>query len=340
MCRFLILPALLALTACLGLPQAEPEQLTVEQEIAEAIGEATGAPVTESAKPKLLAFLRPKPKPVPETAADITIVTAETELPPEPETRRGLAALFSPRRAVEPAAVLAADVPAEPQTSAQSAGLFGFLRSKPTVAGATAPAELETGAEQIELAALPAETKDPATKRGLFRRLPASAPASTVAPGQVLPFGSVGVACGLGKRALGKEVDRFPKDGRASWRLYDTDPTSTGPRSQFITGFSDGCARQFTAALALFGSPGLHEIHRYGAAQKNVPYSASDKAYEKVKSNICGVGRGKPCPEARAGRLEKATSFVTVYQQFGGSVAWLEMLLHNGKMLASEVRGR
>lgn len=160
---------------------------------------------------------------------------------------------------------------------------------------------------------------------------------STVAKGETVSYGIVGVACDVPRRQLGKAVDQYPKEGRAVWRLHDTDPKSTGPRTMFITGFKDGCARQITGALALFGSPNLHETHRYGPAQKGEPYSDPDKAYEKIKSPICGVRRGKPCPEERAGPLNRGTSFVTVYPRFGGYPSRFEILLHKGNMIVSEV---
>ena len=153
-----------------------------------------------------------------------------------------------------------------------------------------------------------------------------------------LPFGEVGKVCGVPRGALGKQVDRFPKEGRTAWRLYDSNPATTGPRNQYITGFSDGCARQFTAALALFGSPGLHETHRYAAAQSRVPYSKADTAYEDIKGRVCGVAKGQPCPEARLRSLERGTSFVSVYRRFGDTSDWMEMLLHNGQLVVSERR--
>ena len=99
----------------------------------------------------------------------------------------------------------------------------------------------------------------------------------TPAAREALPFGVVEVACRISRKELGKEINSFPKTGRAVWRLYDKNPASTGLRTQFITGFSDDCARQFTAAIALFGSSSLHERYRYADAQIKVPYPTSLK---------------------------------------------------------------
>lgn len=211
--------------------------------------------------------------------------------------------------------------------------LFAFLRAKP------APEPETTADIKIATAQVPGANQDGNAIAGVdgVKSLQA---ARSGGPGKTLPFGTVGMACGLSRHDLGKKVDAFPRSGRAKWKLYDTDTGSTARRTQFITGFSDGCARQFTAALALFGSPRLHEIHRYGAAQKRVPYSKADKAYENIKSAVCGVGRGKPCPKSHAGTLQRGTSFVSVYRQFGGSAPWLEILLHDGKLIASETRSR
>lgn len=297
--------ALVALSICFGLSACletgAPEQPepNVEETIAVAISQVSGEEVAEANGPKLFGFLRPKASQTSPTSADITIVTADAGIKSEKVGRSGLAALFSPRVAVA----------TEPATSTDAM-----------------PASISEGGAPVE------------PKVGFLGRLTQGGSAGGTESAQSLPFGSVGTACGLPKKDLGKQVDKFPSSGLAKWKLYDTEPTSTQPRVQYITGFSDGCARQFTASLTMFGSPALHEIHRYGAAQKNVPYSASDKAYEKVKAGVCGVGRGKSCPASKAKTMERNTSFVTVYQQFGSSGARMEMFLYNGKIVASETR--
>ncbi len=250
-----------------------------------------------------------------ESDTEKTIAALDAPAPDAP--RRGFAALF--KRAPEPASVapVAAALPAAPDATSE-----------------------ETIAALPEPAPAPEAIEKPA-RRGLFgpRNSNAAGGAkSTVARGEVLPFGQVGVACGLRKSELGREVDHFPKTGKAQWRLFDTNPASTGPRTQFITGFSDNCARQFTASLSLFGAPALHETHRYSSAQRRKAYSQADTAYEAIKSRLCGVGRGKPCPAAKIGDVEKKVAFVSIYHRFGDTKGWLELLLNNGKLETQQLR--
>lgn len=162
-------------------------------------------------------------------------------------------------------------------------------------------------------------------------------PSETVSSGVVadLPFGQIATVCGVPPARLGTEIDRPP--GAAPYRLYDSNPRTTAPRPQFITGFKDGCARQFTAALVLFGSPAVHEAVRYNPQNKS-PYSASDNAYEAVKSRLCGVRRGQSCPEARIDRLAGKSAFVSIYRRFGDSGNWIEMFLHDGEVAAFGTR--
>lgn len=148
-----------------------------------------------------------------------------------------------------------------------------------------------------------------------------------------LPFGQVATLCNVPDRALGKLVERFPKSGRG-YALFDSRPGDNAAHSWFLTGFDDGCARQFTAALAMFGAPEMHEQLRYGPAA-SLPYSATDTAYEQVKSRVCGARRGQPCGR-KIDRLSQNTVFVSVYDRFGGSSTWKDMLLHDGDILAAD----
>lgn len=178
--------------------------------------------------------------------------------------------------------------------------------------------------------------KKPKRRRG---RVDPNAPdAAETTLENVQPFGAVARLCDQPHRALGKEVARYPERGRG-YRLIDSKPGSVSPRSFYITGFKDGCARQFTAALAIFGSPGMHEQLRYGLPAKIQPYSNTDKAYEKVKSKICRVGRKKPCGD-KLGKLEKNTVFVSYYERFGGNARWANFLLHNGKLEAKDIKSK
>jgi hypothetical protein len=97
--------------------------------------------------------------------------------------------------------------------------------------------------------------------------------------GQLCPMGEVASVCDAkGQEDLGRRLGKAPASGRG-YKLYISSPDTTGPRTFYITGFKDRCPRQFTAALALFGSPEVHEQLRYGRASKLYPYSTADKAY-------------------------------------------------------------
>ncbi|EPX76372.1 hypothetical protein [Salipiger mucosus] len=152
-----------------------------------------------------------------------------------------------------------------------------------------------------------------------------------VGPGATLPYGEMARLCGVPAERLGARIARYPERGRG-YALHDSAPGTSGPRSLFLTGFDDGCARQVTGALAIFGTPEMHEQLRYGLPSDTIPYSASDAAYERVKQQVCGTGRGKPCGR-RLNRLSRDTVFVTVYERYGGDT-YRNMLLHDGDVLA------
>lgn len=165
----------------------------------------------------------------------------------------------------------------------------------------------------------------------------ASTATSEIAPGTVPPYGQAARVCGLDKAAMGERVQQYPEK-RPVYRLYDSDPRDTGPHSFYITGFDDGCARQVTASLVMFGSVGMHEQLRYGLPAKVQPYSDTDRAYEKIKSRVCRVGRQTPCG-ASLSRLERDTVFLSIYKNFGGNSEWSEMLLHDREMVALSHKG-
>lgn len=181
---------------------------------------------------------------------------------------------------------------------------------------------------------------EPKKRRGLFGR---AAPAPTaglalrdVAIGTRLPFGEVGRVCGVRPPALGTRIDQAARKG-SDYALFDSVPNGTTPRTFYVTGFSDNCARQFTASLALFGSPEFHEQLRYGLPAKEYPYSTTDTAYEKVKQSVCKVGRDTACGP-RIDRLNNTTVFVSIYEKFEDNARWADMLLHDGALLATAVK--
>lgn len=231
--------------------------------------------------------------------------------------------------------------------AAPDGGLLGFFRRS---AEAAAPATPETSADRARdsvLASLPAETRavpaDPAPAAsgggGFLAGLlgggggGGNAPAalSEVGPNEAVPFGTMARLCGVDVGRLATAIETHQR-----YRLYDTAPGQTSPRNWYVTGFDDGCARQFTAALALFGSVETHESLRYGAASGDLPMTATDAAYKDVKSRVCRVGRNAPCG-ARLGRLDRTSVFVTVYERFGGTARWMNAFLHDGDVAAIDI---
>ena len=147
--------------------------------------------------------------------------------------------------------------------------------------------------------------------------------AGQVAPGAGLPFGQIDTTCGVTAASLGKPVVTA-----AGYTVYDTNPSSTAQRAHYIDGFTDGCLRQFTAALVLMGDAATHEGVRYQPTNKR-PYSDTDTTYEVIKAAYCGVPSGQPCG-AKRDALSRRTVFVTAYPSFSDSDNWVEYLLHEG----------
>ena len=168
-------------------------------------------------------------------------------------------------------------------------------------------------------------------------RLTRNAPdAQDVPLGTVLPFGQIARVCDAKGKNLGTLVEQAARRG-ARYKLYDSVPNSSAPRTFYVQGFKDNCPRQFTAALALFGTPEMHEQLRYGLPAKDYPYSTTDKAYEVIKAQVCGVARSKPCGP-RISRLEQTTVFVSAYENFTQNARWADMLLHRGNVLAASLK--
>lgn len=281
--------------------------------------------------------------PVEETAE----VAAENE-PPETKPRRGFLGLLGaapekskPEQDVAEATAEPSDAEVEVAVEERkpSRGLFGFLRNSDK---AVEPAPT---AEPVQLASLPADAEvatDAEPRRGLFgagrtRQKASTSSLPEVPFGTVLPYGDVARVCNVKPRSLGKEIARYPERGDG-YRIYDSAPGNTQQHTFYVTGFDDGCARQFTAALAMFGSPALHEQLRYGLPAKVQPYSDTDQAYEKLKSKVCNVGRRKPCGD-KIGRLERNTVFVSMYERYVGSPRWGNLLIHDGTVLAKDIKG-
>ncbi len=157
-----------------------------------------------------------------------------------------------------------------------------------------------------------------------------------VPPGTALPYGEIARVCNVPTRQLGTKVEGYPDRG-SQYVLYDGQSGATSAHSFYLTGFKDNCARTFTAALVIFGSPESYEQIHYGPSGDSQPLSETDKAYEKVKRKVCGVGKGKPCG-SRMKRLARNTVFVSVYERFGSNPRWKNILLHDGEVVAVDLK--
>ncbi|MDJ0627792.1 MAG: hypothetical protein QNJ44_05995 [Rhodobacter sp.] len=273
--------------------------------------------------------LPPDDPPPPEFLVADVPAQAEPAPVPQPSTRpRPFGFLF--KRVPGEVAAPAADPEAEPGVILASA--TGEIPAEALADPAVQPAVSDAPPVEAE--------ESPRRRGGLFgrnRRTADTGMAAPTAPAGPLPFGTVAEACGLSKREMGTEVARSP--GAGKYRLYDTEPSSIAPRTQYVTGFRNGCARKFTASLALFGSAEVHEATRYNPLNAN-PYSNTDEAYEKVKSRVCGVRRGEFCPVNRIARLERDAAFVSVYRDFGSTGEWMELFLHKGQLVTYQTLTR
>ena len=155
--------------------------------------------------------------------------------------------------------------------------------------------------------------------------------APAVSRGSPLPFGQIAAACDLDRAQLGGAVEVG-----GGWSIHDTAPGSTSPRTQYITGFSDGCPRQVTGALITFGEPSVHEAARL-ASGSPTHASRTDAVYNTIRGRACGVRADTRCPQAALDRLDRDVAFVTVYPAFGATGRWLELLLYRGDLAASSV---
>lgn len=292
---------------------------------------------------------------VPAPEADQTEVAAETQQE-RPAKRGGLVAWLT-RQAPKPApadaevveakaetdqtddaplvAAVTPDVPAEPVAEPED--------DKPKLK--IPPVATDEAEDEVQVASLTPETaidtpvSKPKARGGLFARsskLEAKPRKSDVAYGVILPFGEVGRVCEARSKPLGTRVAKSENRGQ-TYTLYDSVPESAAQRTFYVTGFSDKCPRQFTAAVALFGMPSMHEKLRYGAPSKQYPYSETDKAYEKIKSRICGVEARKPCG-GKIETLERDTVFISTYESFTGSQRWADVLIHDNTVVATAIK--
>jgi hypothetical protein len=150
--------------------------------------------------------------------------------------------------------------------------------------------------------------------------------------GAALPYGEIAILCGVADDSLGTPIAT-----QSGYVIRDPLPTSVSPRTQYITGFPDGCARQFTGALALFGDVGTHEVFRYEPSNASLAWSETDLAYEQIKARVCGAAQGQPCGTALE-RLGRRTTFVSIYESFGTNPRWADILIHDGTVIAMDFK--
>lgn len=277
--------------------------------------------------------------------------------------RRGLFGFMRAKEAAQPTVAVAPIVAAAPQETIEASvavepeklaeitqtapaavqkprrGLFGLLSGARAKAKDT-PAQSAPEEVNVRTAALGpvVAPKKKANKNSLFAKRKHKGPDAQIVPfGTRLPPGVVARVCDLPRGRLGKEVEKFPERGRG-YTMIDSEPGSSSARPFYVAGFDDKCARTFTAALALFGSPTMHEQLRYGLPSKVQPYSTTDKAYEGIKRSVCGVGKKKSCG-AKINKLEKNTVFISVYDRIGSNAQWSNILVHDGWVLATDRKG-
>lgn len=356
--RLVAFVGLSVLTAC-GDPLADFDQysdLKISEEtrpIANALPSVeelarTSGPLSDLVTPKDPVDVTP-----PESEVVAAVLEPETaaDSPAQPEKRGGLLAWLT-RQAPKPVvtettlepldASVTPEAPAEPVAEPEE--------DKPKIiVPPLAEAETEDAVEEEEgkLASLSpdeavaAAVEEPKEKKrkGLFSRPAKAKPKlsqNDTTYGTILPFGEVGRVCEARSQPLGQRVAKSENRGQ-TYTLYDSAPDSAAQRTFYVTGFSDKCPRQFTAAVALFGMPSMHEKLRYGQPSKQYPYSATDKAYEKIKSRICGVSAGKPCG-GKIETLERDTVFISTYENFTGSARWADVLIHDSTVMATAIK--
>lgn len=175
---------------------------------------------------------------------------------------------------------------------------------------------------------------------GFLALLGGSAPTRTGPDATEIPFGTqvaygeIATVCDAPRGQLGQKIADV-----AGFTIYDSNPGSTALRPHYIQGFGDRCARQFSAALVMTGDVGTHEVVRYLPRNSGKPFNATDSAYEAVKASYCRVSHGTPCG-SRLDALAGETTFLTAYETFGSQPTWVEILLHDGAVVAIDRKSR
>lgn len=291
--------------------------------------EANAAPaapaVTSETRKPLFGFLKRKPKTTGVEAGE-----------PVPDDATALIAEAKDPASVEPSEALVA----EAEEAKDKKGLLAWLRkekgapTKQEIAPVDSLPEVQTASLSP---ALGATRKDTPGLFSIFRSTPKDAPKPTGIPfGTRVAFGKAAPLCDYPKSQLGALVAQYPED-KPVYRLYDSQPGEKAAHAFYIKGFADGCLRQVTASVAVFGSVDMHEQLRYGLPADLHPYSDTDKAYEQLKRKICGVGKKKPCGE-KLPLLAPNTVFLSLYDSYGNSQDWANLLLHDGQVMAKDLK--
>ena len=150
--------------------------------------------------------------------------------------------------------------------------------------------------------------------------------AASAAPQPMTASDAARVICGAAAGRSGRATASM-----AGFRLHDPAPDTVTLRTVRITGFADRCARDVTGAVVLFGQPDLYELTR--AAQEDFEPGPTDHAYDALKARLCGGA--VPCAA-----LQRRAVFVTAHGRAGDDRRWLQLLLADHDLLASEVKTR
>lgn len=145
-------------------------------------------------------------------------------------------------------------------------------------------------------------------------------------------FGTVARVCEAQTKPLGTLIEEASV---GDFKIYDTAPEGVMVRKFYLTGFGDGCPRQFMASTAAFGTPSMYETLHY--SKDTFVYGSTDAAYDKIKGNVCGAPAGKPCGR-KIKKLDKSMVFVSAYDLTEENQRWTDFLIHNGSIVATALK--
>ncbi len=294
----------------------------------------------------------PQVEPVKDTpqslTPEVTEITPSVEPAKAPEKKSGFfSRVFgqrdrapTPPEGADPSVATAAE-PASPETleavvtpvAVESTAVDAAVAETVEAAPTPRKARLERRAErraarQAARAKAKAEREQRRSNRsGVFAPKVPPTPLVSADSGR-LPYGQFAKVCNLPTNKLGRKVHEA-----GGFTLYDTNFGSTKLRTHYVTGFRDKCVRKFSAALATFGDPYLHEFIHY--RQRRPKLSDLDKEYEAIKARVCKAPTLKRCEKNQA-ELINSTTFLSLYPKFGTSGERATILLHRGYRYAED----